>query len=244
VSGRDLLLGMHVTAPRQRRVRWFGIFTTPPAAIRTVEVVPPSRLDEGAWVFMASAFVVLCVIYIVAFERAPASETTTAAARALLPFQMLFRDLTSPEQRLFREMQEGATEAVAVRGSSGSWPAVEALAAQGVPPFAVDVLDKSQLRWRRRDAGLLHQYVGEPAVPSSPAFMISILEPEPVTGERPLPGVVDEEHQLLSDGTLLHVTYWTRTGGVNSPEPISDPGLEGWKQIRVKTLVEEFLGDK
>ncbi|HVO26991.1 MAG TPA: DUF6162 family protein [Candidatus Margulisiibacteriota bacterium] len=209
-----------------------------------VEVVPPSELGEGSWVFLAASFVVLCVMYIVAFERQPALETNAAAARALLPFQVLFRDLASAEQRVFREMQEGVTEAVTVRGSSGRWPMVEDLAAQGVPPFAVDALDKSTLRWGRRDAGLLHQYVGVPAAAASPAFLISILEPEPATGEKPLPGVVDEEHQLLSDGTLLHVTYWTRTGGVTWPEPISDPGLAGWKQIRVKTPLEEFLEAK
>lgn len=193
---------------------------------------------------LSLTFIVLCVIYTLAFERAPALGTGTSAPHALLPFQVLFSDLASPEQRIFREMQEGVAEAVTVRGSSGSWPTVLDLATRGVPPFAVDGLDKSRLRWSRSDAGLLHQYLGVPAAPSSPAFLISILEPDPATGEKPVPGVVDEEHELLRDGTLLHVTYWTRSGGGNSSEPIRDPGLEGWKQIRVKSPFDEFMEAK
>jgi len=203
-------------------------------------VVPPSRSDEGTSVVLFAGFVVLCVIYIVAFERFPSGDDNATTAHALLPYQVLFRDLPAPEQRMFRSMQEGATEVLVARSSGGAWPAVDALAARGIPPFAPDLLDKSRLVWTRRDDGLLHQYVGVPALSGAPAYLISIVEPAPVTGEKAVPGVVDEEHQLLSDGTLLHVTYWKHFGALPG-DPIADPAQRGWSQIRVKTPLEEMM---
>jgi hypothetical protein len=157
-----------------------------------------------------------------------------------LPSQVLFRDLPSGEQRIFREMQEGAGEALARRATADEWPSVEALAAEGIPPFAADLLDKSHLSWTIRHDGLLWQYVGVPSeTTTNPAFLISIQEPDPQTGEKPAPGVVDEEHQLLPDGRLLHVTHWVGRASAR-PGPILDPALQGWKQIRVISLFDEM----
>ena len=75
-----------------------------------------------------------------------------------------------------------------------------------------------------------------------PAFLILIQEPDPQTGEKPGAGAcVDEEHQLLPDGTLLHVTYWKHARPIRCAAASSlDPALEGWTQIRVKTPFEEL----
>lgn len=54
---------MRLPAPGWLRLR------TPKPEIRTVEVHPPSQGDEGAFAFLTAVFVVLCVIYVVAFER-------------------------------------------------------------------------------------------------------------------------------------------------------------------------------
>ena len=229
-----------MTSPHESQPRWPHALRSPPAQIRTVEVVPPSRSDEGTAVALFAGYVVLCVIYIVAFERFPSGADNATTAHALLPYQVLFRDLPAPEQRMFRSMQEGAIEGLAARSSDGAWPAVETLAARGIPPFAPDPIDKSQVRWTRRDDGLLHQYVGVPALSGAAAYLISIVEPAPVTGEKAVPGVVDEEHQLLGDGTLLHVTYWKHFGDVPGG-PIADPAQRGWSQIRVKTPLEEMM---
>lgn len=215
--------------------------TSGPSAVRTVDVLPPSRSDEGTWVFLSAAFVVLCVIYVVAFQRlgGPGDGATNPQATTL-PFQVLFRDLPNAEQRVFRQMQEGLGEAMAARNASGAWPAVEALAGQGVPPFASDVLDKTGLRWTRRRDGLTIEYVGTPAGAESPAYLILIREPDPVTGEKPTAAAtVDEEHQLLADGKLLHVTYWKSGGGSVPQDLIPEPALLGWNQIRVKSPFEE-----
>jgi len=212
-------------------------------AYRTVEVRSPSATDEASSVLLAAAFVVLVVIYVYAFERygGPAPDPGARIGSALLPYQTLFRDLPSDEQRRFREMQEGALEAVRIRGESGSWPSVGALASDGVPPFARSATDRRPLRWTLRRAGLVADYVGAAGEPGQPSFLIHVQEPDPVTGEKPPPpSVVDEEHQLLPDGTLLHVTYWKRAGRPPGEGIIGDPARLGWTQIRVRTLLEEM----
>ncbi len=218
--------------------------SSPPgkAVIRTVEVQPPSQADEVSWVFLTGALVVLGVLYLCAFERdaARGPDAAARAASALLPYQVLFRDLPSPEQRIFRAMQEGVAEALPRRATSGDWPSVESLAAAEIPPFARDVLDKSGLRWSLQRDGLLANYIGIPSTPA-PAFLILVLEPDPVTGERPPPpSVVDEEHQLLADGTLLHVTYWRKSSAAAPAGIIADPAIAGWQQIRLKSPFEEI----
>lgn len=214
-------------------------------SLRTVEVESPSAVDEAGWVFLAAGFIVLAMIYVYAFERYGVGGTNAVSAqRALLPYQILFRDLPDGEQRVFRAMQEGSTEAVRLRADKGSWPSVESLAGEGIPPFARDVLDKSGLRWSSTSEGLVTTYLGVPSAPEmSPAFLIRVQEPDPVTGEKAPaqgPQVVDEEHQLLRDGTLLHVTYWKGPARGLRAEAIADPALEGWQQIRVRTPFEEI----
>jgi uncharacterized protein DUF6162 len=209
---------------------------------RTVDIVPPSRNDEAAWVLMAAGFVLLGMIYTYAFQREAAQHGARGATGGLLPHQVLFRDLPSAEQRMFRAMQEGAGEALRLRAERGAWPSTDALATAGVPPFAPDVLDKSGYRWSGRSEGLLTDYVGVPGrAQGAPAFLLFIQEPDPVTGERPPPpSVIDEEHQLLPGGVLLHVTYWKRSVGSLPPGMVVDPALEGWQQIRLRTPFEEM----
>lgn len=193
---------------------------------------------------LAAGFVLLGVIYTYGFEREGARGITGAAGpgSGLLPYQVLFRDLPSAEQRVFRSMQEGAGEAVRRRGADGGWPAVDALAADAVPPFAPDVLDKARLRWSGRSDGLFANYLGVPSVADGmPAWLIMVQEPDPVTGEKPPPpSVVDEEHQVLPDGTLLHVTYWKRPPAGLRDALVIDPAIEGWQQIRLRSPLEEM----
>lgn len=229
--------------PAPRRLR-FWLKRPRPDAYRAVEQLPPSRADEAGWVLLAAGFVLLGVIYTYGFEREGARGLAAASGpgSGLLPYQVLFRDLPSAEQRVFRAMQEGAGEAVQRRAASGGWSAVDALAADAVPPFARDVLDKAGLQWSGRRDGLFANYLGVPSIANgTPAWLIMVQEPDPVTGEKPPPpSVVDEEHQVLPDGTLLHVTYWKRpTAGLRDALVI-DPAIEGWQQVRVKSPLEEM----
>jgi hypothetical protein len=203
---------------------------------RTVEVLPPSHGEEASWVFLSAAFVCLCVIYMLAFQRGPAVPAAGGArsAPAARPVMVLFRDLPGNEQRVFREMQEGLQEALRRRGMGGEWPSVTSLAGLDIPPFARDALDTSGLSWTQQRDGLLVEYIGVPPPGAGiPAFLISIQEPEPTGGEQPSAAVVDEEHQLLPDGKLLHVTYWKRSSESLQPGMASNPALQGWTQIRV-----------
>jgi len=219
----------------RRTSRWREFLSGPQPAVRTVEVLPPSHQDEASWVFLTAAFVCLCVIYIVAFQtKGTGSADDKSGASATLSYMVLFRDLPSPEQRLFREMQEGMQEALRLRGTSGDWPTAESLAKLDVPPFGSDVLDKSGFNWTQRRDGLLIEYVGVPSSGAGmPAFLIQVQEPEPTGGEQPAARVVDEEHQLLPDGKLLHVTYWKRAPESLRSDLVTNPVLEGWTQIRI-----------
>ena len=115
------------------------------------------------------------------------------------------------------------------------------LAADGVPPFASDVLDASRLRWTVRSDGLVTSYVGIPGDGGAfPAYLVRIQAPDPQAIERLSQpnAALDEEHQLLPDGTLLHVTYWRRERAPVDDAVGADPAREGWSQIRLKSLFE------
>ena len=232
-----------VTNPVRRRLQWLQIFVPARTAVRTVEVAPPSSSDEASWVFLTATFICLCVLYTLAFQLhlpvGSAGDRRTASPP--LPFLVLFRDLPGKEQRIFRVMQEGLQEGLRMRGKDGEWPSVDTLAALDIPPFAIDVLDKSGLTWTQHRDGPLVEYLGTPARGTdTPAFLIFIQEPGPNGSEQFVPSVVDEEHQLLPDGKLLHVTYWKHAPGSVRRGSTSDPALEGWLQIRITNPFQEL----
>jgi len=213
------------------------------AAPRTVDVVSPSLDGELVWLLNTAAFILVVVIYVVAFETVGSGRAGSVGPNdGLLPFQVLFRDLPSTDQRVFRAMQEGAGEAARLRVVDGAWPTTASLADGGIPPFARDPLDKADLHWSERSEQLVVNYLGvSPATGSAEAFLILIQEPDPVMGEKaPQPGVVDEEHQLLTDGTLLHVTYWKNAEPSVRAGVIGDPAMAGWTQIRVTSPFKEM----
>lgn len=221
-------------------MRWLRPATAPEGGVVTVEVRPSSSGEEESWVFLAAAFICLAVIYVFIFQLYGVPRATTL--NTALPYQVLFRDLPGVEQRIFRQMQEGMTDALRARAAAGVWPTAAALAADVVPPFAADPLDKLGLQWSERRDGLVTQYIARPRQPDAPAFLILIVEPDPGASEPP--AVIDEEHQPLPDGTVVHITYWQRLPPVVPDSGlIADPALQGWRQIRVanpfQTVEEE-----
>ncbi|MDX2170932.1 MAG: DUF6162 family protein [Deltaproteobacteria bacterium] len=218
------------------RRRWFGAAAVADGGVVTHEVRSASSGEEESWVFLTAAFICLCVIYALIFQLYDGARVTTL--NTALPYQVLFRDLPGAEQRTFRQMQEGVSEALRGRSASGAWPSVDALAAEGVPPFAADPLDTLGLRWSERRDGLATQYLAMPVEPrQAPAFLILVVEPEPGASEAQ--AVIDEEHQGLPDGRVVHITYWKRTPAL-LPESglVADPALQGWSQIRVANPVQ------
>jgi len=162
---------------------------------------------------------------------APPSADALPAAD-LLPWQTLFRDLPGPTQRNYRAMEEGMGEAERVRLSTKAWPEVSALAADGVPPFAPDPIDKARYAWRYAREGDVVNYRGTPQDPSAPELMVVIQEPAPGTIDMAAEArIVDETHHLLPDGTLLHVTFWFRASHMPADSVIDRPNALGWTQI-------------
>lgn len=212
-----------------------SLASVPDLPIRTVEVVPPSKSNESVSVLLVSGAIVLVALYAIAARTGLGARSAQADS---LPFQMVFQDLPGPEQRIVRELTEGFAEAKRVRGVTGKWPAPADLARDQIPPFAEDALDRARYQWSLKQERLLFNYLGTPASEGSPEFLLVVQEPEPAGGETAVAGVVDEEHELLPDGKLLHVTYWRRKFAAGPEVIYPRPEIEGWTQIRLGTAKE------
>ncbi|MBI3770731.1 MAG: hypothetical protein HY271_19860 [Deltaproteobacteria bacterium] len=196
-----------------------------------MEVLPPSASGETRLVLQAIAAIVFGSFFVIGFHASDGGLDGGPRAGDLAPFQIFFRDATPTVQRTMRELQEGVTEAENARSASKRWPTVETLAAQGIPPFT-----NASDRWRLVQSGLYVTYVGTSAVgPDAPAFLALIQEPELGYVETVMPAAPsDELHHRLSDGTLLHVSFWFhRESVVADDQVIARPFATGWTQVLV-----------
>jgi hypothetical protein len=198
---------------------------------RTVEIRPPS-LGEETTIVVRLAVVIVAVVGFYLANTAWDGEKGGARSTGLLPYQRLVADRPPDEQRMFRELQEGLLEAERVRSASGGWPAPSALAAQGIPPFALDPTVKGpSYKWTVTPQGVFVNYRGTPGVTNAPAWLLLIQEP--VRDAPPDPSPEDEEHHRLSGGLLLHVSVWTHADGIDlSSHLVQVPQNEGWTQMR------------
>ena len=204
--------------------------------VRTVEVEPPSRAREGANVALLSLGILLAALYAILLRvGGPAADAARADS---LPFQVTFQELPSDEQRMFRELGEGFSEAKRIRGAEGKWPSPERLARDQIPPFAPDAIDHAGYRWTLLQDGLVLNYVGTPAQEGNPELLLLIQEPEAVGAEQPNAAVIDQEHVLLPDGKLLHVTDWKRKKAGAPAEVQFRPEVDGWTQVRLESPKE------
>ena len=215
--------------------------------IRTVEVLPPSASGETRLVLRASAAIVFGALFVIGLHAGSAGPGGGPQAGDLAPFQILFRDAPPAVQLMFRELQEGVREAENARAAGKRWPAVETLAAQGIPPFASDAVAKPAYRWRLVQDGVYVNYLGVPAPgASAPVFSSSSKSPSrapstPVAASTP----PDEVHHRLTDGTLapwsrsgsapaarLRRTAWRSRGPSPRGGPRSSPGVRGRDEMR------------
>lgn len=203
--------------------------TPPDSVMRRVEVRPPSARGELANVARFAMVVVIGVWMYLATDSGPLGGGG-AGTRHLLPFQALVQDRAPSDQRMFRELQEGLLEAERRRADRGTWPEVSSLAADGIPPFAVDPTNKgAQYDWRLMANGTLVNYLGLPKGPDAPAWLLLVQEPEP--GAPPDPAREDEEHHKLITGVMLHVSTWVRTDARVTGRITRTPQAEGWTQL-------------
>ena len=197
--------------------------------IRRMRVEPLSAHAELRSVARtAMAIVTVALMYLI--TNSATFRDPGTANRNLLPFQVLVRDRPPIEQRMFRELQEGLLEAETRRTMTGTWPAVSALAADGVPPFALDPTARGgRYDWSLVQSGALVNYLGIPRESSAPAWLVVIQEPEP--GVPPDQTYEDEEHHRLITGVMLHVSTWARADSGVATRITRSPQTEGWTQL-------------
>jgi hypothetical protein len=196
---------------------------------RRVEVRPPSSRVELGHVVRFSMAIVIGAWMFLATDSATFRDGASTT-RHLLPFQTLIQNRPPIDQRMFRELQEGLLEAESRRGSSGRWPEVAALAADGIPPFAPDPTARGGgYDWRLTVNGAFVNYLGLPQQSGSPAWLVLVQEPEP--GAPPDPAREDEEHHRLLGGDMLHVSTWVRADARAPAGTIRTPQAEGWTQL-------------
>jgi hypothetical protein len=148
--------------------------------------------------------------------------------RNLLPYQTLARTLADSEQQMFTTIRRGLTDVEAERARSSRWPEPLVLASNGVPPFSTSTTDR--IEWQRFQQGATVNYLGLPADPAAPAWLLAVQEPEPNTPPDPAPN--DEEHHRLPDGTTLHIYVWMhRYGGRIAAGFVPQPQTDGWTEV-------------
>lgn len=206
--------------------------TARPFEPRTVEIRPPSLRDETT-IVVRLAVVILAIVGFYLANTAWSVDGRPARASGLLPYQALVSEAATTDQRIFRELQEGLLEAERIRTDTGGWPSPDALAEQGIPPFAKDPTAKgAAYRWIVTRRGTFINYRGIPGVTGAPAWLLLIQEPAP--DALPDPSPEDEEHHRLPHGLLLHVSAWTHADGTElSPALVQVPQAEAWIQLRV-----------
>jgi hypothetical protein len=201
---------------------------------RTVEIRPPSLRDETLNVLKAATAVVAVVaVYLFRPTVEMGGGQAATSPAGLFPYQALVRDAPPADQRIFRELQEGLLEAERIRATTGRWPDVAVLAADGIPPFAADPTQKASYKWTSIRQDWVVNYLGVPSDPAAPAWVLVILEPEPGAPADPAPN--DETHHRLPDGTTLHVSIWrireeSRRSGFAA---LRLPQNDGWTQLMV-----------
>ena len=181
---------------------------------------------------VAALIVVVIGLYL---ARSTARDALSDDRAGLLPYQKFARELPSSEQHTFRALQQALLAAERSRASTGLWPEPAAVVANGVSDGAeqfVTDADNHGLasEWRLVQKGLFTNYLGVPAEPATPDWLVFIQEPDPNGAPDRAPN--DEEHHRLPDGTVLHVSVWRRhlTSPV-SGDLIVQPQLTGWTEI-------------
>jgi hypothetical protein len=201
------------------------------SATRDVNIAALSARDELTGVARVGMAIGFGVWLYLANHSFPADGGGTLK-RNLLPYQGVVQDRPLDEQRMFRVLQVSLLEAEAVRSTSGEWPSAAAMAAEGIEPFARDPTVKgATYEWRLTRDGRFVNYLGVPAQPAAPAWLVLVQEPDP--SALPEVFVDDEDHARLLDGSILHVSIWCHPGGARVPPRavVRLPQAEGWIQV-------------
>lgn len=118
-------------------------------------------------------------------------------------------ELTATQQKFFGALREQLRKAESERSKNKTWPA-----ATGVFPEGFTLAQQ----------GIYVNYSGES---EGLRWLVLFIEPDPRFGAEKVPE--DDEHHVLSDGTMIHVTVWTQPISEPRPERVTAfPAAEGW----------------
>ena len=205
----------------------------PPRGDALRPVASPSARGETCAVVRALAIVgTLALLWI--SRGTLGGGAGDAAELGFAPWQRAFATLAADLQRDLRELHEAGEEAVRWRGDRGSWPAPAELAADSIAPFAPRP-GAPPRRFERSDAPYLLQYLGH--ADGVRSLLLQVMEPRPGENEgeggAPLPP--DEQHRVLPDGKVLHVSYWVGPTPQDDRAPrgafLADPARHGFEQV-------------
>lgn len=201
------------------------------ASVREVEIAGLSPRAELVSVLRVAAAVVFAVWLYLANQASVSDADRSGPQKNLLPFQSLVEEAGVDDQRMFRALQVALLEAENARTTPAAWPTPQAMAEQGIEPFAVDPTNKgARYTWQLRRDGIYLNYLGVPDRAGAPAWLLLIVEPDPSAPPEIYQN--DEEHARLVDGTILHVSIWRHAQGAGvSPGLARVPQAEGWTQL-------------
>lgn len=180
---------------------------------------------ERAGIIVIALIVVGAVGFYLALRGGRGSADATAS---MLPYQTLARLLPAAEQQMYTAIRRGLPTLEDERARTSRWPEPASLEAAGVPPFAEG--KAAGIAWQKFHKGATVNYLGLPADPSAPAWILAVQEPEPNTPPDPAPN--DDEHHRLPDGTTLHIYVWMhRYGGRVAAGFHPQPQNDGWTEV-------------
>ncbi|HVV84484.1 MAG TPA: hypothetical protein VHE35_15555 [Kofleriaceae bacterium] len=202
--------------------------------VRIVEVRPPSVAEETRLAVVAVLQIAFWSAIVIGAEYGEVHRHDGAGGPKIEVNydEVAFKTLPPEDQRLSGLIGEGMTSLELERSRAKAWPTVETMAGQGVPPFARDPIDRGAYTWTLLHDGTLTDYVGVPAPGSGRAsFAIVFIEPEPGTPVDPN-ALVDEVHHRLSDGTMIHASFWRGpTGSTLTAATDRPPPEDGWRRV-------------
>lgn len=118
-------------------------------------------------------------------------------------------ELSEPQQKFFKTLREQLRKAEEERGRNKKWPEAAGIFPEG---------------FKFEQQGIYVNYSGESA---GLRWLVLFIEPDPRFPPEKVPE--DDEHHVLSDGTMIHVTVWTQPMSEARSERVTAfPAAEGW----------------
>ena len=118
-------------------------------------------------------------------------------------------ELTTSQQEFFATLRALLRKAETERGANQKWPEAAGIFPEG---------------FKFEQQGIYVNYSGER---EGLRWLVLFIEPDPRFPAEKVPE--DDEHHVLSDGTMLHVTVWTQpTSEPRSERVTAFPAAEGW----------------